>query len=782
MVALNRLTAVSQGRNMLNEAHSNDNVFHLQCLVMTFLNDLYSYLTAYILIFSFLKNRTGVHHMRQLKSADLSALALAILTANTTLPATALAAENHQQSDDDVIEEVIAIGVRDRLEQSGSLMNAIQKTEVVGSYTIEKSHAANLTEAIAESPGVRVSNECSMCGVKRIMLNGLRGEHSTILVDGLPTHTMISGYYAVDAIASTGIEQIEIARGAGASLIAPEAMGGTINIVTLEPVETGMTLDVSGGENGLRQIGLLGTGVSEDGSSRITLIAQTDTREQFDADDNGVSESPFQENRSTTIRISQDIGYADNLVLRYSNVFSEIFGGPVLGDVTPSIGTALNSYANAESDQLFEGDDVNNRFIGNPWETTEWVETRREEFSTSWLHEFDAELNMMLSYSYAEHIQDSFYEGFDYYAEDEMNYLDARFHYRVNDEHLLVFGIDRRTDELRSRSIAGEASNAYISDSFDYEVRGIYMQDTWAPNDQFELSLALRLDQAEADFIDDAKPGVEIEETILSPRLDSRYFHDEAWTSRFSAGRGYRAPLSFFETDHGILDGEAGYAIDVDKLERSLTFSYALSFEGEQLTSTLSAATTAVENLAGIDETDTGVPLLTQQEETSRVTAYDIATGHRFTDEFLANLTLEQFVYNDAFKSSYAIAPAERRVLIDMDYDLNGWEMVLSASWTAGRDLDEYGYEGTDVLGSDKAKVTDAPAYWIVNTRIAREIMPDVTLYAGANNLLDYTQAGDEGSPLTWDAVGDSDAGYDVAYIYGPLRGREAYLGIKWAL
>jgi len=714
-----------------------------------------------------------------------SPLSLAICSGSLLIAFPASAGGEHSPDDDHhdgVYEEVVAVGLRDRLEQRGALMNAIQKTEVVGTYNIEARHAANLTEAIAESPGVRVSNECSMCGVKRIMLNGLRGEHSTILVDGMPVHTMISGYYAVDAIASTGIEQIEIARGAGTSLIAPEAMGGTINIVTLEPVETGMTLDVSGGENGLRQIGLLGTGVSEDGTSRITLIAQTDTRDQFDADGNGISENPFQENRSATFRISKDIGYRDNLVLRYSNVFSEVFGGPMLGDITPSIGTALNSYQQGRAPQLFKDNDVNKRFIGNPWETTEWVETRREETSLSWLHEFNGALNLTLSYSHADHVQDSFYEGFDYYAEDTMDYLDARFHFRINDEHLLTFGIDRRIDELRSRSVAGEASSKYISDSFDYAVQGVYVQDTWSPNDQFELSLALRLDHARADFVDKQKPGTEIDQSIVSPRLDSRYFHNEEWTSRFSAGRGYRAPLSFFETDHGILDAEAGYAIEVDRLERSLTYSYSLSFEGEHLTSTLSAATTAIENLAGISETAGGVPLLSQQQETSRVSAYDLAAGYRFSDDLLMNLTIEQFIYNDAFKSSYAIAPVERRLLVDMDYHLYGWDWVVSASWTGSRNLSDYGYEGTDVLGSNQAKRTASPAYWLLNTRIAQEIMPDVTLYVGANNLLDYTQAGNEGSPLTWDAVGDPDAGYDVAYIYGPLRGREAYLGLKWML
>ena len=214
------------------------------------------------------------------------------------------------------IERMSVVGVRQRLEQAGTLANTIMKTEVIDASVIENKNAVNLSEAIDNSPGVKVSNECSMCGVKRIMLNGMKGEQTTILVDGLPVHTMISGYYAVDAIPTTGVERIEVARGAGASLIAPEAIGGTINIVSYEPTENGAELDLSAGENGYRKLGFLGKGVTEDGRTRATLVAQYDDRDQADADNNKVNEAPMQENRSLTGRVSHDVTDADNLVLK----------------------------------------------------------------------------------------------------------------------------------------------------------------------------------------------------------------------------------------------------------------------------------------------------------------------------------------------------------------------------------------------------------------------------------------------------------------------------------
>jgi len=179
-------------------------------------------------------------------------------------------------------EEIIVTGVRKRLEQAGTLTDAIMKTEAVSSATIENLNAVNLSEAIRISPGVRVSNECSMCGVKRIMLNGMKGEQTTILVDNLPIHTMISGYYAVDAIPTTGIDRIEVARGAGASLTAPEAIGGTINIISFEPTESGLDIDTTLDHHGLSMFGVLGKYVSNSGATRLSLVGQYDKHHQVD--------------------------------------------------------------------------------------------------------------------------------------------------------------------------------------------------------------------------------------------------------------------------------------------------------------------------------------------------------------------------------------------------------------------------------------------------------------------------------------------------------------------
>ncbi len=676
---------------------------------------------------------------------------------------------------DAVLDTIVVEGVRERLIQQGMLKDSIQKTEVVTSETIEKMQADTLAEAIEKSPGVRVNNECSMCGFKRVQLNGLKGEQTTILVDGIPTYTVVAGFYGIDATASAGVERIEIARGAGASLIAPEAIGGSINIVTQTATRNGVEVDVAGGEEGYKKASLVATGVANEdtNATRVTFIAQYDARDQFDGDDNGVSENPELENEYLTLKLSQDIGTSDNLLVRISDATSELFGGPTITGIDGTLLTyALDP---SESAQLFVNGDVRNQYIGKPWETAEWVKTDRQEFSLSWLHEFSSDFNMTLTGSYNDHEQDSFYEGFEYVADDEMVYGDIRFNYAANSDHLLTFGLDAKEEELRSET--NSTSPDYVSDSFDYETMGIYLQDTWNVSESLEIAMALRVDDVVVDFVDPSKPGTEIDETVIAPRVDARYLHNDNYTSRISAGRGYRAPLSFFETDHGILDAGVGFILDIDDLEESQSATYALSYEDSKLSATWSLAYTEVDNLSALTETMGGVPVLTQLEDTASVTATDIALTYQLTYDLALGGILETMSYDDNFKESFAVAPIETRAILSLDWDINDWEFVTIATWVASRTLSDYAVPENptfDQAGtlpmSDKAE-----SYWTVDFRLAKDVTEQFQVYLGANNLFGYNQAEDQQTPLFYE-----DMAYDVAYISGPLRGREAYLGVKY--
>ena len=323
-----------------------------------------------------------------------------------------------------MIESIIVDGVRQRLYKAGELKDNIAKTELLSAEQIKDRQAANLTEAIQSALGVRVSNECSMCDAKRVMINGLKGEHTSVLIDGIPLHTMLSGFYGLDAVAMAGTGSVDIARGAGASLIAPEAIGGTINMVTQIPTTNQIELDVSGGELGYQKASLFVAGLKQGGDVQANLVIQVDSRDQYDGDNNGVSESPYLNNQSITGTVSYDMNYRTNLRLQVNHTRSEVFGGPVLGDTAQSIERAIESQSAGDSAQLFAASNVKGRYIGKPWGTTEWVYSTRDEVIINLLHDFASALNVTWSMAYIAHVQNSYYEGIDYCADGLMRCTD----------------------------------------------------------------------------------------------------------------------------------------------------------------------------------------------------------------------------------------------------------------------------------------------------------------------------------------------------------------------
>ena len=78
-----------------------------------------------------------------------------------------------EEADPTQLDAVEVQGVKQRIEQAGRLADTIEKTEVNSSDDQQRRQAPSLAQAIDNTPGIRVQNECSMCGIKRVMINGL---------------------------------------------------------------------------------------------------------------------------------------------------------------------------------------------------------------------------------------------------------------------------------------------------------------------------------------------------------------------------------------------------------------------------------------------------------------------------------------------------------------------------------------------------------------------------------------------------------------------------------
>ena len=145
----------------------------------------------------------------------------------------------------------VTCGVKTQVEPQ--IKEDIIPTETISPLDIRKVNAVSLTEAVDFKPGISVQTECSICNVRNVVLNNLPGRFTTIMLDGVPIFSSVSGAYGLDMIGVNGVESIEVSRGAGVSLIAPEALAGAVNLVSKHPTQEERILEVQGGDDGYRQ-------------------------------------------------------------------------------------------------------------------------------------------------------------------------------------------------------------------------------------------------------------------------------------------------------------------------------------------------------------------------------------------------------------------------------------------------------------------------------------------------------------------------------------------------
>jgi outer membrane receptor for ferrienterochelin and colicin len=655
--------------------------------------------------------------------------------------------------------------VREHLERAGKLKDTINKTEVINDKKIERKQAKTLTEAVQNEPGIDAATGCSICGMKRIQINGLRGEYTTVLVDDVPMHSTVSSYYGMDALTTAGIARVEIARGAGASLLAPGAMGGVINIVTQKATENGLFLDVAAGSQTYRTLSLVGNSVGNGGKRRTTVSAQHNTQGQWDADGNGVNESPRLGNYTLGLRVSNDFGAHDNGDLRLGFQRSDVFGGPISDGVFQSVLTP-----GAAS---FEGNDVRRKYTGAPKDVLEAVTSQRLEGTGRWTRRFGESANATFTASAVKQTQDSFYEGDDYSNNDETLYGDLRVNTNLDESFLLTSGLDARQEKMRSSSYAYYIATPREKDDFDFLSLGGYLQGSWNPSPSFETAAAVRLDKLIVNWRGQVATGNEVDQFVLVPRLHLRWHMNPLWVSRLSIGQGYRAPLTFFESEHGILTD--GYDILVQKIERSTSAVYSLSFDNDRTTATASLAWTGIQDLAYVDNHTGGRPALKTDTGKHDVFTLDGVFGFQLTKELTLGASYEHFFYNPAYKALLPFAAVEDRARLLLDVESGSFDFNLTATWIGGRNLLPYRYEDRYNIDGDLSsqKLTVAPAFVTMDTKLSYHWDKAIQIYAGVKNLTGYTQA------QTENALFYQGGELNVTHLWGPLRGREFYIGLS---
>jgi len=356
-------------------------------------------------------------------------------------------------------------------------------------------------------------------------------------------------------------------------------------------------------------------------------------------------------------------------------------------------------------------------------------------------------------------------------VEQQQTYAEASTQQPLG-ETLLTAGINYRFEDLSSR---GQDSTGAPNDGIDdytYRAPGVFLQAYRSLfNDKLEANGSVRIDRHN------------VFGTIISPRINLLWNHDDHLNSRFAAGKGFRAPTSFYEQDHGILDTTR---IDrrIKRPEISHNAAYTLSYSSDRLSWAGGVHWNKIFDMAMLDSgqtdpiTGAAITVFASSAVPIKVAGADLTVTYKLAPTLDGTVGLEATRY-DFTPGTMAFARPDQRVYLRLDYASGPWDLFARATWTGSQDLARfYDYANSPRYNlNGTPKLAKSPAFWQIDLRGEHRFNKRWSGFIGVENLADFKQP-DKDSFLWLDAAGR----IDVTHIWGPNRGRFVYVGAKLSL
>lgn len=449
------------------------------------------------------------------------------------------------------IDEVVVSANRNETKRS----MAPNLVNVIGSKVFDITQSTCLAKGLNFQPGVRTEDDCQNCGFTQVRINGLDGHYSQILVNSRPVFSSLNGVYGLEHIPANMIDRVEVVRGGGSALFGASAIGGTINIITKEPLHNSASFAHNfmsqGGANSFDNVTTGNVSlVTNDNKAGVYAYGQTRTRQGYDYDGDGYTELPELNNQTFGLNSFLRLNPYSKLSLQYHGIHEFRRGGnklnqaPHEANIAEQVehniqggGLTYDFYSPNEKDRLsayfsFQTTARKSYYGGIGEGTEEDKETAEKAYGTT--HNFTYVAGTQYVHSF-----------------DKLLFMPSD----------LTLGGEYNFDGLKDFIIGYDRH-------FKQNVRigSFFFQNEWK-NKQWSFLVGGRLDKHNL-----------VDHIIFSPRANLRFNPTENVNLRITYAGGFRAPQAFDEDLHvGVVGGERLVTTLAKNLKEERSNSFSVS-------------------------------------------------------------------------------------------------------------------------------------------------------------------------------------------------------------
>jgi outer membrane receptor for ferrienterochelin and colicins len=680
------------------------------------------------------------------------------------------------------LDEVVVSATRNRVNRK----QAPVVVNVLGEKLFNAVQSASVAESLNYQPGVRVETNCQNCGFTQVRLNGLEGSYTQVLVNNRAVFSALNSVYGLEQIPTSILDRIEVVRSGGSALYGSNAIAGTINIITKDPVlnswQMSSNFQFIDTKVADKTINMDATVVSEDLSSGVTVFGMKRDRNSYDANADGFTEITALTNTTLGAKAFMTPGNSSKLTLDFTaleeyrrggnkldlaphltDISEELDHNTIIGGVTYDI----NNIGGSNALSLYSSGQYTDRksYYGG----LGGERTRQDSIAAANAYGNTDDLSFLTGGQFTQNLLST----------NDILTLGTEYSFNSTQDHIPGY---ERTIDQKVHSV------------------GAFAQYEWKPSNKFTGLLGGRLDyvHVEGDYtVQDISRTSSVKQTVFSPRITFMYRPEESWMFRGGYARGFRAPQAFNEDLHiSSVGGEPQFVILSENLTTEYSHAYTASvnfsknYKKVQSNFLLEGFYTELQNQFTTVTTGAGLPNGSILQEVRNGngayvagTNIELGISPSSRSTFMLGGTFQKSKYKEdqvLFETNegntherqvvisefvrnpdlYGYFNINRSVLKESSIDLTG---TYTGPMTVPRVISETGY----------VQLNKSNGFYDVNIKLNHHIdlheNLQINIFGGVRNIFDNYQDDFDIGPTR-----------DSEYVYGPSLPRSIFFGLKF--